>query len=66
MVALASGIDGAYNRRWAPTLRAQKHWQEGEELRVEMGLPPPPPEQIDTLETLKHQLAPLRHARAIC
>eukprot|EP00975_Prorocentrum_lima_P032154 6754213-Prorocentrum_lima.AAC.1 len=31
-----------------------------------MGLPPPSPEQLWALETMKEQLASLRRARAIC
>eukprot|EP00975_Prorocentrum_lima_P036943 7776336-Prorocentrum_lima.AAC.1 len=31
-----------------------------------MGLPPPSPEQLSTLEVLKEQLASLRLARALC
>eukprot|EP00975_Prorocentrum_lima_P066068 12907082-Prorocentrum_lima.AAC.1 len=31
-----------------------------------MGLPPPPQEQLDTLETLNQQLASLRQARSVC
>eukprot|EP00975_Prorocentrum_lima_P054735 11474715-Prorocentrum_lima.AAC.1 len=65
MVA-TTGSSGGARGRWAPTSRAQKHWHEGEKLREEIGLPPPPQEQLDTLEALTQQLASLRHARAIC
>eukprot|EP00975_Prorocentrum_lima_P036151 7605500-Prorocentrum_lima.AAC.1 len=48
----ATGSSGGARGSWAPTSRAQKHWHEGEKLREELGLPPPPQEQLDTLETL--------------